>query len=268
MFATGGIFLGAIYLVIVGFIFRRGIKGLMKYRGEKRIVVATFFGAWLAFQAQTIISIDNIGISIWGWLLGGIVIGLGGERAEIDLKQSKVNQVKLLQPLVSGAMVLIMLFIAVGQYRNENLMYQTRAFFNPQDAISRDKLFEFANKTISTTWPEPAYVVASANYLLAAGFQSESIKILNDQVEKDERDLDALVSLVQIYERQNDIQKAKIGREKIRELDPWNTKNLLQLGREYKYFGEIQKMKEVLSFISSFDSSSNESKLAQSELVE
>ena len=222
----------------------------------------------MAFQAQTVISIDNIGISIWGWLLGGIVIGLGGEKAELDLKQNRNNQVKLLQPLVSGAMALIMVFIAVGHYRNENLMYQTRAFFNPQDAISRNKLLEYANKTISTTWPEPAYVVAAANYLFAAGFQNESLKILNDQVQNDERDLDALVSLVQIYEQQNDIAKAKIGREKIRELDPWNTKNLLQLGREYKYFGEIQKMKEVATFISNFDSTSNESKLAQSELVE
>jgi hypothetical protein len=31
---------------------------------------------WLAFQSQSLISIDNIGISIWGWFLGAIVVVL------------------------------------------------------------------------------------------------------------------------------------------------------------------------------------------------
>ena len=115
---------------------------------------------------------------------------------------------------------------------------------------------------------EPAYKITTANYLFASGYQGEAIEILKNQIANDSRDLDAITSIVQIYEQNKDYRNAMLGREKIRELDPWNSKNLLQLGREYKYFGEIGKMKEVLNFISSFDSSSNESKLAQSELVE
>jgi tetratricopeptide (TPR) repeat protein len=268
LFATGGIFFGAAYLAILAFIFKCGINGLKKYKDNQRIVFATFFGAWLAFQSQTIISIDNIGVSIWGWTLGGIVIGLSSKSAELDVKQNRNHQIKLQQPIVSGVFTLIMVVIASVHYQNENLMYKTRGYFNLQDATSRNYLIEYANKTISTPWPEPAYKVTTANYLYTAGFQNEALKILNEQNNSDPRDLDALTSLVQIYEQSNDYSNALLGREKIRELDPWNTKNLLQLGREYKFFNQYDKMKEVAAFITKFDSSSNESKLAQVELVE
>jgi hypothetical protein len=262
------VFFGLAYLAILAYIFIRGIKGLKKFQGNQRVVFATFFGAWLAFQSQTIISIDNIGVSIWGWILGGVVVGLSSNNAALDSKQGRIKQIKLQQPVISGSLTIFMLLVASIHYQNESLMYKTRGYFNPQDATAKNYLLQYANKTATTKWPEPAYKIAAANYLFAAGLQNEGLKILNEQITSDPRDLDALTSLVQVYEQNKDYANALLGREKIRNLDPWNTKNLLQLGREYKFFNQFSKMKEVLSFISSFDSSSNEAKLAQSELVE
>jgi hypothetical protein len=31
--------------------------------------------AWIAFQAQSIISINQIGLALWGWVLSGLIIG-------------------------------------------------------------------------------------------------------------------------------------------------------------------------------------------------
>jgi O-antigen ligase len=78
-FATGGIFVGFVYLVLMAFVFIRGLKGLNQCKDNQRLLVGTFFVAWLAFQAQSIISIDNIGITIWGWVLGGVVVGLSNQ---------------------------------------------------------------------------------------------------------------------------------------------------------------------------------------------
>ena len=267
LFSTGGLLFGSAYLCIVFLILKRGIQGLRKYEGNQKIVLATFFGAWLAYQAQTIISIDNIGISIWGWLLGGIVLALSGDNANLDIKVSSKNQLQLMQPIVSGTMVLIMLVPVVGLFQSESLMYKTRAYFNPQDPNSKGLLLEYANKTISTRLAEPTYKITSANYLFAAGFQNEGINVLKEFIDKNERDLDAITSLVQIYEQIKDYKNAMYGREKIKELDPWNTKNLLQLGREYKFFNEMDKMKSTLNYINSFDRVSEESKLARTELI-
>ena len=74
--ATGGIFVLIAFLAITGFIAWRGVVALRNTAGVTQIVVATFFGAWVTYEAQSLISIDNVGIAIWGWLLGGIVVAL------------------------------------------------------------------------------------------------------------------------------------------------------------------------------------------------
>jgi tetratricopeptide (TPR) repeat protein len=267
IFSTGGLFMGLAYLALLGYILKCGILSLKKAEANKKLVMATFFSAWLAFQAQTLISIDNIGISIWGWILGGIVIAFSRESAENDFKQSRNSQIKLAQPLLSSFLTLSMLFVVVGLYKNESLMYQTRGVFNPQNQSLRSALYTKSINLVETPLADPAYKIIAANYLFAAGFQDESIKILKQQIERDPRDLDAITSLVQIYEQNKDYKNALQGREKIRVLDPWNSKNLLQLGREYKLYGEIDKMINVLGSINNFDSQSNEAKMANEELV-
>lgn len=50
------------------------------------------FSAWIAYLAQCLISINQIGISIWGWLLTGLLASysrLESENAKIDLKGKK-----------------------------------------------------------------------------------------------------------------------------------------------------------------------------------
>ncbi len=268
MFSTGGVFLGVAYLALLIYIFYCGVKGLRKFQGNQRVVIATFLGAWIAYQAQTIISIDNIGISIWGWLLGGIVVAFSRSNATVDEKYSPTNkQIKLLQPLTSGILTILILVMVSSLYRAETLMYQTRGFYNPQDPSIKAALLKSANETINTPLIEPAYVITSANYLFTTGYSAEAIEILKDQIAKDNRDLDAITSLVQIYEQNKDYRNAMLGREQIRELDPWNSKNLLQLGREYQLFGEYDKMIEVLDQINSFDKTSSEAALANLELI-
>ena len=75
-FATGGIFLGLAYLILNGYILKRAIFALKNFSGSNRLIVAGIFSAWVAFHAQSLVSIDNLGISIWGWVLGGSIIGL------------------------------------------------------------------------------------------------------------------------------------------------------------------------------------------------
>jgi O-antigen ligase len=86
--ATAGIFVLVTYLLLVGFIFWRGIVGLRQSTGTKQILFATFFAAWLTYLAQAIISIDNIGVAIWGWVLGGAVVGLSYDRDETENTKS------------------------------------------------------------------------------------------------------------------------------------------------------------------------------------
>jgi hypothetical protein len=75
-FATGGFLLGTTYLLLNGFILWRGIAGVRQFTGNNRLLITGLLAAWVAFHSQSLISIDNIGVSIWGWVLGGSIIGL------------------------------------------------------------------------------------------------------------------------------------------------------------------------------------------------
>jgi O-antigen ligase len=47
-FSTSGIFVGAIYLIILGFIAWSGINGIRRFEGNDKLLVASVFSAWLA----------------------------------------------------------------------------------------------------------------------------------------------------------------------------------------------------------------------------
>jgi tetratricopeptide (TPR) repeat protein len=56
-------------------------------------------------------------------------------------------------------------------------------------------------------------------------------------------------------------------REKIVQLDPWNAKNYLALGKYYKQQGDLDKSKEMLEKILSFASTNQIADQAKIELA-
>ena len=47
----------------------------MKRKTEFDVVFATIVAAWVAYQAQSLISINQLGLGVWGWSLSGLIIG-------------------------------------------------------------------------------------------------------------------------------------------------------------------------------------------------
>ena len=272
LFATGGIFFGLSYLLLTFFIFYRGIVAIKNSQGMNQLLVTSIFSAWLAYQAQSIISIDNIGISIWGWLLGGAVVGLSvktiASADNTNIKRKQVGTSSLFQPLLSmGFLIIAIIFISV-LYKGENNMYETRQRFNPQAAENRQPLHEYATRTINTSLADPNYKIMSAAYLVASGFTDEGMKELEAIAIYDPRNLDNLNYLADYNQQLNRLEVSNKYRLIVAEQDPWNTRNYLQLGRNYKALGNFTEMNEMLNKINSFDQISDESKAARSELVQ
>jgi hypothetical protein len=272
LFATGGLFFGASYLLLIGFIFYRGIIAIKSNAGSNQLLITSVFSAWLAYQAQSIISIDNIGISVWGWLLGGAVVGLSLKPAsnseKLPQKNIKVTSSKLLQPLVSmSLLILVFVFVSV-LYKGENNMYETRQRFNPEAAENRQPLYEFATKTIKTALVDPNYRVMSAAYLVASGFTEEGLKELVNISLYDPRNLDNLNYLADYNQQLGKLEESNKYRLIIAEQDPWNSRNYLQLGRNFKSLGNYTEMSKMLAKINSYDLVSEEAKAANVELIQ
>lgn len=70
----GGIILVCIYLVILGLVLHSIVRVIHRensFNSQFMVLV----GAWFSYQAQSLISINQIGLAIWGWVLSGLIIG-------------------------------------------------------------------------------------------------------------------------------------------------------------------------------------------------
>ncbi len=73
MFAFGGWPLFISYLLIVGISGYALLKANLRSKSYEPVLVAITV-AWICYQLQSIISINQIGLAVWGWLLCGIAI--------------------------------------------------------------------------------------------------------------------------------------------------------------------------------------------------
>jgi O-antigen ligase len=259
-FATGGIFVGSIYLILTAFIFWRGVVSLLRFEKDERVLRSVFFIAWLAFQAQSLISIDNIGISIWGWVLGGVVVGLSvtpinepisNQQAKRQ-KRVRKNQLGLLQPVISTFFTALTLVLVVFLYRADSAMFQQRAAYNPAAPAQKDIFYQLAQKTLKAPLQDLQYKVMSATFLYNMGFQQDAMILLKDVYNQDEYNLDALTFLASYYENAGQVTDAVIIREKIIKLDPWNASNYLQMAFNHKFLGNKAQQQIYLDKVLSF----------------
>jgi len=270
-FATGGFFLGLAYLLLNGYILKRAIYGIRNLTGSNRLYISGIFAAWVAFHAQSLISIDNIGISIWGWILGGVIVGLSVSASDMTneselFSQRKRNEINLSQATISGFTTLIVVILVATLYRGESNSYYGTQTINLQDQSSRAYFRELQFKVINTPLNDPSYKLFAASRLIQGGLVDEGLAEVKKIYLKDPRNLDTLMLFALTFEQLNNLPKAIEYREKIVQFDPWNASNYLALGRDYKLQGNLVKSNAMLDKILSFASTNPIAKQANDEL--
>ena len=74
IFAFGGLPLLLSYLSLTVLVMLSSLR-IFKQRRQFDPIFVTLFSVWVGYQLQSIISINQIGLAIWGWLLSGAIIG-------------------------------------------------------------------------------------------------------------------------------------------------------------------------------------------------
>jgi hypothetical protein len=74
--SNGGVVLGISFLAIV---LIAGISAIRFIKSESQFdpYFAAIASVWFAYQIQALVSINQIGVGVWGWLLSGALIGYG-----------------------------------------------------------------------------------------------------------------------------------------------------------------------------------------------
>ena len=268
-FATGGMFFGVAYLLIQFFVLVYGIKLINNSDRKQLKLILPIFCSWLTFQAQSLVSIDNIAISIMGWLFGAIIIGIGSQSG-LDISdklETKKNSNEIKQVMSTYVMVLVVFIFCTNLYRVESSMIYLRGIYNPSNAENNKLVLSNGEKFFQLPFNNINYQNQVGVYLAASGYPNEAIMLLEKSLNKTPNSIDTLNVLANIYESGNKPNLAIPYRIKLIELNPWNAKNYLQLGKNYRDLGEYSKMDSMLLKIKSFASSTEVYKIATTELV-
>jgi hypothetical protein len=71
--SNGGFPLLIVYLLIIGLTLLSAIR-VMRRIVDFDAIHAALFGAWIAYLAQSAISLNQLGLAVWGWVLSGALI--------------------------------------------------------------------------------------------------------------------------------------------------------------------------------------------------
>jgi O-antigen ligase len=257
IFATCGIFVGIAYLSISGLVIYSAIKGMRANQGQARLLIAGVFAAWVAYLMQSIVSIDNIGIAIWGWVLGGAVIGISrikpAAKSEVlDVKQEKGRQVvkkqssfTYAQPIISGALALIAFLFVLNFYGAETGAQNIGRYAIPQNAQDKTAYHSLIMKNINAGLLNPNYKAEEAVKLAQSGFVNESFSYLDSMIKADKQSYTATSIEADFYEQLHQPAKAIVARLQMERMDPWGAASLLKLGQDYIAVGDKASAKAI-----------------------
>jgi hypothetical protein len=274
-FATGGLFLGTTYLVLILFIFKIGLKLVNRYEGENRKLILGILSTWLAFQSQSLISIDNIGISIWGWMLGGVILGIYRNEFLIrDITQSTkmrdrntTVKINLFQPILSSILLIPAILISFYMYQFEHKSYLIRNLVFSNLVENKTITTSYSKEIYSNPFVDPSYKFQVASALHTSGISMDGISEIKKLYSQDSRNLEYLQWLATYETNANNYKSAINFRELITQYDPWNAENFLQLGLLYKSEGKLEKSQEMLAIIMSFAGKNEIARIAQEKLT-
>jgi O-antigen ligase len=206
--SSGGGF--PLLIIYCAFILLVIISILKVIRREKEFNYAftAVSGAWVAYQAQSVISINQIGLAIWGWVLSGAIIGY-----EINTRENVSDNVVIKTAgervaisfgLVIGIIISLPLLLADGQFRST---------IKAGDVIKIEQNLD--------QWPQSVIRMnLAAQIFIDGGFSDRALIISQKAVELNPRNFEAWEKIY--LNPQADENTKSQASAKMREIDPLN----------------------------------------------
>jgi len=236
--ATAGLPLMVIYLAFVVYITWRGMKALVLQ--ENKLVVGTLLAIWAGYQVQALISVDQMGVAVWSWIVGGALFGLskpevneveflktGQKTSNKFIKVKGISRFRIFLPVTLISIVLVLPTII-----NENRVFQKWQALgtskSQSDAIANvQSLFNEAVKS-----KQPKLRITIADYLGKAGAINEALKLAEQTTIDFPNFMPAWDFVASIYENNKKRELAIPARSKTVELDPLNEVFRSQLAQD------------------------------------
>ena len=200
MFAFGGFPLFITYSIIMGMAGLAAVKLIIRTKAYDPIL-AVLVSAWLGYQVQSIISINQIGLAVWGWLLSGTLIAYERstraktpEPIHLANQTKKKSQGQTVKPQllfmgllggITGLLIALPPLTADAKWRSVQLVQTVtavedsmrRSYFNPTNSmkyqtniqtLEQSNLFELSHKYAleAVKWNSESFELWKVLYLI------------------------------------------------------------------------------------------------------
>jgi O-antigen ligase len=232
--ATGGLPLLISFSLLILFVTYRGYVLLKSSKGASP--VNFLYSIWLMFVLQMFVSIDQIGLTIWGWIIGGYLVGSSFYVPDVNL-----NSIKVKKNLKSEHRQNLILFKPSAFVRNSTLTLSFLACCSVLplgwDEINLRKSLMGVSNQVNTgvAKPDTSYLVEATegvfqpelkllgvSYLLKFGDVESAKRIAIVVTNEFPKSVEAWDAVATIYEETGFRAKAVKYREKTVTLDPLN----------------------------------------------
>jgi tetratricopeptide (TPR) repeat protein len=218
------------------------------------------------------VSIDSPGVVVWGWLLGGAIVGLSFQSESDSSEQNfvlhtsrKSVSAKSLQPLISYPLTVAVMIIFSFIYRNEIAIEQTSRI--PSEIQNYTYVKNISELNLKKPLVPPFHKVRYAVQLGNSGFFNEAILVLEEVNKIDKKNIVALDLLAVYYYETGKTNLAIEQRVRIISLDPWGANNYYLLGLLYLDSGDLEKAGKMREKVLSFAANTEIGNRAKTELV-
>jgi O-antigen ligase len=252
--STGGIILLIPYLALIAFVTLIGFKALLRAAGNEKLLIAGVFAIWIGTLAVNIVAIDNLGVAVWFWITAGVLVAVSSdkaphmeetEKAKKTASRSKTttNASEFPYPnLLAGALGLSILLILLPNLRASEAVKSLSA--NTKNLSTAAYVAEL-NEQVLDNQSNSQNLILLADVALRQGEIDLSYKISSRIRELDPRSFYGQYLPALAYEATGKPGEAISYREKLVELDPWNTSNMLQLIKNYLALNEKTKASAI-----------------------
>jgi O-antigen ligase len=196
------IYIALILLVIIS------ILRIIKRETEFNFGFAGVIGAWVAYLSQSIISINQIGLAIWGWVLSGAIIGYEintreGANGSI-LNGIRGEKLAIGVGIILGLMITLPVLISDGQFRSS---------IKQGDVLKIEKNLN--------NWPQSVTRMnTAAQIFIEGGFADRALVISQKAIEINPRNYEAWEKIY--LNPVAGINIKNLAFQKMKELDPLN----------------------------------------------
>ena len=242
-FATSGVVVGSVYLMLMGFAVIRAYRAIRMSSKNLRIAFSGVIAGFLVYISQSVVSIDNLSISLWGWTLLGVIVALPVLITEENVRES--NEKKNIctidffakrysrQGIFTVLVLTASLLLIIPMYRNETGIYKFAQIMAPKNSEQELIYSNYQQNLFKQKLLNPSQKSYIAWTGATHGVLSTSTELLRRVVKDDPKNVNALTMIALISENTKNYKQAIFYRYRILMLDPFGAQNLLFLEKDY-----------------------------------